>query len=262
MELLTAAYLSSYQKRQRLTLEKHLARLARKGARSGDATRWATIAGAVASSQIEGSRVTLDEFVEATSNGKRRSRDVQEVADLVKAYGDAQRTVPTKANLLKAHATLASTIYAKKGWTPGEWRTGAVYVVGSNILGRYKIYEGPPAADVPKLMDRLMREVKELDKVKLPATEAFYYAALLHLQFVKIHPFNDGNGRTARLLEKWFLAHHIGAAAWLVHSELYYRNHLQQYYDALRRLGPDWADLDMDQCVPFLLLLPKGLRQK
>lgn len=262
MTLLDPRYLPVYTKRQRLTLEKHLARLARKGARTGDATRWATIAGAVASSQIEGSRVTLDEFVEATSNGKRRTRDVQEVEDLVRAYGDAQRTTLTRTSLLKAHATLAATIYGKKGWTPGAWRTGPVYVVGSNIQGRYKIYEGPPAADVPKLMDRLMREVKALDTATLTPTEAFYYAALLHLQFVKIHPFNDGNGRTGRLLEKWFLARHVGPAAWLVNSELYYRNHLQQYYDALRRLGPEWNGIDMDQCVPFLLLLPKGLRQK
>ena len=83
MELLTPKYIPDYAKRQRLTLEKHLARLARKGARAGDATRWATIAGAVASSQIEGSRVTVDEYVEATSNGARRTRDVQEVEDLV-----------------------------------------------------------------------------------------------------------------------------------------------------------------------------------
>ena len=262
MNLLPDTYLPAYAKRQRLTLEKHLARLARKGARTGDATRWATIAGAVASSQIEGSRVTLEEFVEATSNGKRRSRDVQEVEDLVSAYGEAQRTALNKASLLKAHATLAATIYSRKGWAPGEWRTGPVYVVGSNAQGRYKIYEGPPAADVPILMDRLMREVKTLDKAELTPTEAFYYAASLHLLFVKIHPFNDGNGRTGRLLEKWFLAQHVGPAAWLVNSELYYRNHLQQYYDALKRLGPDWATLAMDQCVPFLLLLPKGLRQK
>lgn len=262
MQLLPDHYLPAYRIRQRLTLQKHLDRLARKGLRSAEAMRWATIAGAVASSQIEGSRVTVDEFVEATSNGSRRSRDVKEVEDLVRAYGDAQRSTLTRASLLKAHATLATTIYSRKGWTAGEWRSSAVYVVGSNLQGRYKIYEGPPATDVPKLMAALMREVNALNKATLPPTEAFYYAALLHLAFVKIHPFNDGNGRMGRLLEKWFLARHVGPAAWLLNSELYYRNHLQQYYDALRRLGPDWKDLDMGQCVPFLLLLPKGLRQK
>lgn len=262
MPLLTDRLLPAYRQRQRLTLPKHLERLARKGARAGEATRWATIAGAVASSQIEGSRVSVDEYVEATSNGTRRSRDVREVEDLVKAYGQAQGSALSKTALLKAHATLAATLYGRKSWTPGAWRTGAVYVVGSGLQGRYRVYEGPPAEQVPALMDRLLREVATLNKQELPPTEAFYYAALLHLLFVKVHPFNDGNGRMARLLEKWFLARHVGPAAWLVNSELYYRNHLQQYYDALKRTGPDWDGLLLDQAIPFLLLLPRGLRQK
>ncbi len=262
MTLLPDTYLSAYAKRQRLTLEKHLARLERSKSRVGDAMRWATITGAVASSQIEGSRVSVEDYVQATTNGKKPNRDVREVEDLVQAYGMAQRTKLTSPSLLEAHATLAATIYASKEWTAGEWRTGPVYVVGGNAQGRYKVYEGPPATDVPKLMARLMRDAAALEGSPLSTTEAFYYAAMLHLQFVKIHPFNDGNGRTGRLLEKWFLAQHIGPVAWLVNSELYYRMHLQQYYDALRRLGPVWKEEPGEQCVPFLLLLPKGLRQK
>lgn len=65
MKLLTDAYLDEYRRRQRLSLDKHLARLQRRSARSGDAARWATIAGAVASSQKEGSRVTVVEYMNA-----------------------------------------------------------------------------------------------------------------------------------------------------------------------------------------------------
>jgi len=36
--------------------------------------------------------------------------------------------------------------------------------------------------------------------------EVFYYVSLVHLAFVKIHRFIDGNGRIGWLLEKWFLA--------------------------------------------------------
>lgn len=47
----------------------------------------------------------------------------------------------------------------------------------------------------------------------LHAYEIFYYAAFVHLVFIKIHPSQDGNGRTARLLEKWFLIEKMGEKA-------------------------------------------------
>lgn len=40
--------------------------------------------------------------------------------------------------------------------------------------------------------------------------QSLFFASQLHLILVKIHPFEDGNGRTARLLEKWFLAEKLG----------------------------------------------------
>lgn len=44
--------------------------------------------------------------------------------------------------------------------------------------------------------------------------------------FVKIHPWNDGNGRSARLLEKWFIAQKLGPKAWFLQSEKNYYRHL------------------------------------
>ena len=42
---------------------------------------------------------------------------------------------------------------------------------------------------------------------------------MIHLVFVKIHPWNDGNGRSARLMEKWFLAQKLDEKAWFIESE-------------------------------------------
>ncbi len=58
-------------------------------------------------------------------------------------------------------------------------------------------------------LDKLFHDVELLIANDLDAFEVFYYASLIHLVFVKIHPFQDGNGRTARLIEKWFFIEKI-----------------------------------------------------
>ncbi len=262
MKLLTPKYLPEYRRRQRSTLDKHLGRIERRGARHVDFQRWARIAGAVASSQIEGSTVSVEEYMAATPSDIRRSRDLREVKELMDAYDMAAKSKITGPNLLKAHATLGETLSGGR-FKPGEWRTKAVYVTRQSWWGgKEVVYTAAPAEQVPALMRQLMDEVKALNARKLSTTEVFYYAALLHLQFVKIHPFGDGNGRTARLLEKWFLAQHIGTHAWWVNTELYYRMHMALYYKHLSAIGSTWETTDLERGVPFLLLLPRSLRQR
>jgi Fic family protein len=213
---------------------------------------------AVASSQIEGSKVTLEIFrrTMAAPSDTPKPRDVQEVADLVSAYQFAQRHPINKANLLEAHR-IASALLVNEN-DRGAWRTKGVKVGNALIT----VYMAAHQSQVPKLMDQLLAEIDALLQHKLSVVEAFYYASLLHLAFVKIHPFIDGNGRTGRLLEKWFLAHHIGPIAWSVRSERYLIRNLDDYYDTLAALGPEWGSLQWDRCVPFLLLLPQALVMK
>jgi Fic family protein len=81
------------------------------------------------------------------------------------------------------------------------------------------------------------------------------------LVFVKIHPFNDGNGRTARLLEKWFLSQFLGQNAWYITSELYYYNNLNDYYNNLARVGLFYEELKYEKALPFLLMTAKAMEQ-
>lgn len=82
---------------------------------------------------------------------------------------------------------------------------------------------------------------------------------MIHLVFAKIHPWNDGNGRSARIIEKWFLAEKLGEKAWFIQSEKMYYQHHQFYYQNLRRLGLEYDTLDYNKALPFLQMLPKAL---
>lgn len=73
--------------------------------------------------------------------------------------------------------------------------------------------------------------------------------------FVKIHPFNDGNGRTARLIEKWFLAEKLGDKSWFLQSEKMYYDQHDTYYQNIRLLGIEYPDLDYNRALPFLKML-------
>lgn len=120
-------------------------------------------------------------------------------------------------------------------------------------------YEAASALLVQNEYDRFWMELDTLLKEELTIEEIFYYAALIHLIFVKIHPFSDGNGRTARLLEKWFLVSKLGERAWYIPSELYYYNNLKVYYYNLARIGIFYEELMYEKGIPFLLMLPQAL---
>lgn len=254
MKLMPPKYLPEYRKRQKVDLPKRLGALRKHPAteHTGD---FALVESAVSSSQIEGSKVTIGEYTNAmlVSGGEPRQRDVKEVHDLVTAYRFARKRKLTGGNLREAHRLLSHTLLSGTN-DQGAYRTKNIRV------GNFweTVYLGPDPSLVPDLMVQLMGEVKALLSRRLSSTEAFYYAAMLHLRYVQVHPFADGNGRSGRLLEKWFLAAHLGPKTWEIRSELYYRLHLKDYYATLR-MGRTWGEVDLGRSVPFLLLLPKAL---
>jgi len=64
----------------------------------------------------------------------------------------------------------------------------------------------------------------------------------------------DGNGRTARLIEKWFLLEKIGKQAASIELEKNYYRRRKEYYDNIRRLGLDYETLDYSKGLDFLLM--------
>jgi Fic family protein len=111
-------------------------------------------------------------------------------------------------------------------------------------------------------LEKLFADIEYLIKADLNPFEVFYYAALVHLVFVKIHPFQDGNGRSARLIEKWFLIEKIGQKAAPVQLEKNYYTNLKDYYSNLRKLGLEYDDLDYNKSLDFLLMTVTGIDEQ
>ena len=92
------------------------------------------------------------------------------------------------------------------------------------------IYLPPKAKDVPALMGALVKWADEAEKDGVPVP---LIAGMVHYQFVTIHPFYDGNGRTARLLAT-FLLHRGGYGLNGFFSlEEHHARDLPGYYQAL-----------------------------
>jgi Fic family protein len=84
----------------------------------------------------------------------------------------------------------------------GKYRTGEMQVV-SGAIGQEKVhYEAVAAKDVKAEMDKFLLWLNN-DK---PVIDSVLKAAIAHLWFVTIHPFDDGNGRIARAISDMLLA--------------------------------------------------------
>lgn len=213
-------------------------------------------ASAVYSSNIEGNTIDLDSFMNSKLDRRSRAfkaKERKEIETLVEAYRFAKKHALSEKNLLKAHGILAKPLLPKSH--QGKYRDQLMFV--------YSQYGIEYAAVEPELVPQKMREVfEDLSSLKQQSqnvASVFYHAALLHLVFVHIHPFQDGNGRAARLLEKWFLSSYLGTRAWQIPSEQYYKEHLAEYYKNIK-IGLNYHDLKYDLCVPFLTMLVKCLR--
>ena len=214
-----------------------------------------TKASAVFSSNIEGNSIDLNSFMNYELNKEKfkAGKEIDEIENLIEAYNFAQNNSLTEANMLGCHKTLAETLLIES--KRGQYRNEPVGVFGQSGLAYLAIE--PQYVDAK--MNELFVGIDELLKSELSKPEAFYFASLIHLIFVHIHPFSDGNGRVARLIEKWFLAEKLGKDFWRIPSEEYYKNNLQEYYSSIN-LGVNYYELDYDNCIDFLTMLPNSLK--
>lgn len=147
----------------------------------------------------------------------------------------------------------------------GKLRTEPVFV-NDPRTGK-TIFLPPDHQDVKPLLDDLIRYVKNNKK----STDPLILAGIFHKQFVIIHPFIDGNGRTARLATKLLLAG-MGLNTFNLFSfENYYNQNITKYFQKVGILGnyydikdkldfTEWLEYFADGIVDELLRVSKELK--
>jgi Fic family protein len=120
----------------------------------------------------------------------------------------------------------------------GNWRTGPMQVV-SGPMGREHVhYEAPEAADLENEMQQFVRwfnNTHDLDAVLM--------AAIAHLWFVTIHPFDDGNGRIARAIADLQLSRADGTAQRFYSMSAQIQKERSAYYDILESTQKGTLDI-------------------
>jgi Fic family protein len=202
--------------------------------------RIATVESVGASTRIEGARLTDREVDLLLSNldlGSFESRDEQEVAGYAEATTlvfDSWRDIPLSENHIKQlHGTLLR-------FSPQEEHHRGHYKKISNNVEAFDergrsvgiIFETASPFDTPRLMEELVAWTRE--ELDGKSHHPLMVIAVFIVRFLAIHPFQDGNGRLARVLTNLLLLR--SGYTYMPYSSLerVVEQNREQYYRALR----------------------------
>ena len=197
------------------------------------------------STHIEGTQLTLSQAKKILSGrivkGVRKV-DRQELLNYKKAMDFVAEYLGKKLEITEGLIKEIHKILVKdvRGGTlePGKYRRVQNYVINS-LTGQI-IYTPPPPSYVQGLMKEFINWLN-----KKPDISPILIAGISQYQFVDIHPFLDGNGRTARLLSTLILYQNGYDFKRLFSISEYYDKNRRSYYDAIQSVRKNNMDMTL-----------------
>ncbi|TRZ53429.1 Fic family protein [bacterium] len=212
---------------------------------------------AFASTSIEGNPLPLTDVRKILKNTPAHIRDTEkEILNYNKALEHLNTLVvkpkPITASFIRTVQSMVTEgLIDKKNI--GKFRSDPVVV--NDPRKRQIAYIPPNASEVAALMDELVTYLeKEYNSI-----DPLILAGIFHKQFVVVHPFMDGNGRTARLVTKYLLAR-MGLDTFQLFSfENYYNQNVTKYFSSVGVLGDYYDIADKIDFTDWLVYFTDGI---
>ncbi len=199
---------------------------------------------AASSSQIEGTRATMIDAIEAVSKtSENLPADVDDISHYIQAlnYGlERLKDFPLSLRVIKeVHKELMVDARASHYSDPGNFRTSQNWISGTSP--KDALFVPPPPHEMIRAMGDLEKFFHTKDDI-LPIIKA----GMIHAQFETIHPFLDGNGRTGRMLITLFLWLEKLLDRPVLFLSSYFKKHQKTYYARLEdyhsNKAENWID--------------------
>lgn len=212
------------------------------------------------STSIEGNKLAQFEVGKVLEGKPVRAsqKDILEVENYYKALKildemSKSKKGITEQEILKLHKIVIEGLVGKE--KVGKFRPGDVFVLDDLGDGREMLrFKAPPAKEIPKLLKILLEWLRESKKDTI---HPIIRAGILHLEFVSIHPFTDGNGRVARLLTQLQLYRDGWDFRKILVLEDYYNRDRLSYYNAEQEVQGHHYKKDAD-FTPWLEYFTTG----
>jgi len=186
------------------------------------------------STKIEGNAIELSQVNEIIENRiKSDTKDAQEIRNYYNALlfldGEAKAHKSITEDFIKKLHGIIEIIKTGRRSEKSSFRDGQNVIKSSR--GNSIVYLPPEAKDIGGLMKSLVEWIEKEENVEIPVP---ILAAIASYQFVTIHPFWDGNGRTARALATYILKRGGYDLKGFYSMEEFYDRDIKRYYDSLQ----------------------------
>jgi Fic family protein len=208
---------------------------------------------AASSSQIEGTRATMIDAIEAEASVNADiPEDVDDILHYIKALNYGMKRVvadnfPVSLRFIRdLHRKLMDQARATHFSDPGEFRKSQNWIGGTRPDNAH--FVPPPVIEMNKALVDLERFMHSDDSIL-----TLIKAGILHAQFETVHPFLDGNGRTGRMLITFYLWKEGFLEKPVLFLSSFFKKHQKVYYDRLSDYHygqvSEWIDFFLDGVI-------------